>query len=776
MLNKTILSLAVVLAGLSANALASEREHSYQSGAFDLVVADEQRLIQMLKKSGKIAQGASFNEAEVALRSFLKTRQQQEALRAASLDAEATSNFAMDSDIKSSRKKVRRSKGDKKGKFSRSRRNRPDNLVIEDYSGEARQGRVLAILMEFPDFPHNSILPEDSGMYYEDYNQDHYRQILFGAQGWIAPNGHHANSFTQFYEKQSGGSYSLTGDVAGWYMATENAAYYGGNPDGDARSLIREALAAAAADPSVDLTQFDIEDRYDLDGDGNYWEADGLVDHVMVFHSSVGEEAGGGQLGEDAIWAHRWNLGGVWAIPGATSDVPYWNGAMVAYDYTIAPIDSAVGIISHEFGHDLGLPDEYDTQYTGKGEPVSMWSVMSSGSWAGRLGGTEPTGFSAWAKEQLQASLGGNWLHGATVNFDDIPRSGIQGLLDQASSKGTNHDAIRINLPQKQSLITTPVSGQYAYFSGSGNDLDNRMSTRVDLTAASSVVVKFKTWYDIEADWDYAYLAVSTEAGLVTIANALTTDTNPNGNNLGNGITGSSNGWIDAEFDLTSFAGQVVDITVIYSTDPGVANAGIYIDDFSVELDSVAVVTANADDSASEPFNFAGFTANTGSNYTDHYYLLEWRTHHGVDSGLAHINVAGETMSYEEGLLIWYVDNKFSDNWVGNHPGDGFLGVVDADQKTLKWSDGAPASTKYQIHDATFSIDRNDKMFLDLEEQYGITLRDNRVRGQRLFNDRRKYIGSDIPDAGRNIPTYGLKIRLINQSKDRSVGSIYIYR
>ncbi len=308
------------------------------------------------------------------------------------------------------------------------------------------------------------------------------------------------------------------------------------------------------------------------------------------------------------------------------------------------------------------------------------------------------------------------------------------------------------------------------------NALFNDIPQGKDLIDATSVVATFKTWYDIETDWDYAYLAVQTAEGLFTIPSALTTDTDPNGNNFGNGITGNSNGWIDAEFDLTSFAGQVVDVTFIYSTDPGVANAGIYVDDFSVEVDSVAVVTANADDSAAEPFSFTGFIADTGSTYTDHYYLLEWRTHHGVDSGLAHINVAGESMVYEEGLLIWYVDNKYSDNWVGIHPGDGFLGVVDADQKTLKWSDGAAATTRYQIHDATFSIDRHDKMFLDLEEQYGITLRDNRVRGQRLFNDRRSYIGSDIPDAGRNVPTYGLKVRVVNQSKDRSVGSVYIYR
>ncbi len=41
-------------------------------------------------------------------------------------------------------------------------------------------------------------------------------------------------------------------------------------------------------------------------------------------------------------------------------------------------------MFAHEYGHDLGLPDEYDTKYSGQGEPVESWSIMSGGSWAGK--------------------------------------------------------------------------------------------------------------------------------------------------------------------------------------------------------------------------------------------------------------------------------------------------------------------------------------------------------------------------------------------------------
>jgi immune inhibitor A len=561
-------------------------------------------------------------------------------------------------------------------------------------------------------------------------------------------------------------------------MADYPAAYYGNNDDGDIRTLIREALSAAAADPSVNLADFDIEDRFDLDGDGNYWEADGLVDHVMVFHSSVGEEAGGGQLGEDAIWAHRWNLGAPFAIPGTATDTDLLGlGAMGAFDYTVQPADSAVGVVSHEYGHDLGLPDEYDTQYTGRGEPVSSWSIMSSGSWAGRLGGTEPTGFSAWAKEFLQGSMGGNWLHGATVHIDDLSSTGVMGLLDQAASKGTHNDAIRIDLPAKATVVTTPTSGEFAYFGGTGNDLFNRMSLTVDLSAATSASAKFKAWYDIEADWDYAYVYAFGSAGnfLGFLAGNVTTDTNPYGQNRGNAITGSSNGWVDAEFDLSAFAGDTITLYFLYETDGYVANPGLYIDDFSVETNNGMVAQGNAD-SAAETFAFAGFTADTGINYSEHYYLAEWRTHQGIDAGLGHLNIAGQNMAFDEGLLLWYVDNAYTDNWVGVHPGDGFLGVVDADRHTNTWSDKTAASTRYQIHDAAFGLDKSAKLSLDLKQQFGITMRDNFTKRNPQFDDSVQFISNDIPDAGRNVPNYGLKIRVVSQSADKSVGQILIYK
>src|SRR5690606_10087276 len=166
------------------------------------------------------------------------------------------------------------------------------------------------------------------------------------------------------------------------------------------------------------------------------------------------------------IWSHRWNLGGLVAVPGATSTSDRFNGQLAAWDYTIEPEDGAGGVFAHEYGHDLGLPDEYDTQYSGTGEAVAYWSIMASGSWAGKVPGTEPTGFSPYAKEMLQAGHGGNWLTGTTLNAKDITSAGTTVLIDENATKGKNNDTVRVDLPDKATDINTPFSGAKEYFSG----------------------------------------------------------------------------------------------------------------------------------------------------------------------------------------------------------------------------------------------------------------------------------------------------------------------
>jgi immune inhibitor A len=758
-------------------------EHSH-SGPVDLGIANDERLIEMLKKEGKIAKNATQAQAEKVLNKFLKEKAEGAKKEAGELHAEEAETKA---DLIKSMKNNSFTSG-KGNKLGQAKKNSPESVEEEAYDGTKRTDKVLVLLVDYPDKPHNSMTADETDMYYEGedaYSREHYQDMLFGDGGWTGPDGKTYVSMRQYYEQQSGGSYSVEGDVAGWYTASKPAAAYGGNDpkagdnDVNARGLIKEALNAAAADPTVDLSEYDQWDRYDLDGDGDYLEPDGLVDHLMVIHSGVGEEAGGGSLGADAIWSHRWNLGGIFPIANSPApEVDYWGaGSMYAYDYTIEPEDGAIGVMAHEFGHDLGLPDEYDTQYSGAGEAVAYWSIMASGSWAGDIPGAQPTGFSPYAKEMLQASAvvdnegtKGNWLSGTEVTLDELENQNKEVLLDEANTKGTNNDVVKVNLPQKETVINEPASGEYEYFSGSADDLHNSLSTTVDLTNANDAQFNFKAWYDIESDWDYAYVAVNGEP----IASDITTDSNPNGSNLGNGITGSSNGWIDASFDLSEYAGEEVEVAIEYVTDAAVSNPGFFADDLSVVVDGEEVLFDDTEGEAK--FTLNGFEKNDGIKRSDHYYLLEWRSHNGVDEGLANIRRGASLMTYDSGLVVWYVDNKYSENWTGAHPGDGFLGVVDADQNANYWSDGAVGSTRYQIHDAAFSLNKSEKMFLDYTEQLGITMKDNHTKRNPLFNDSSDYSNKGLVDAGRNVPDYGLKFRVTGESADGTVGKVLIYK
>ncbi len=757
-----------------------------QGGApIDLGIANDERLIEMLKKEGKIAKDAKPAEAEKALQKYLQNR-------AAGASKDHGELHGHEKELDSNLKEKLNTTGlvnGKGNKVGQTKGTSVDPVKEEDWSGGQRKDEVLVLLIEYPDFPATNIQPGETDMFYDEYLKEHYTDMIFGDDGYKGPNGENLISVKQYYEQQSGGSYSIGGQVAGWYQAKYPAAYYGGNNASDndtaPRSLVYEALLAAAQDPDVNLLNYDKEDRYDLDGDGNYREPDGLVDHLMVVHSSVGEEAGGGSLGGDAIWSHRWNLGGVAPITGSpTPEVDYWGvGTMYAYDYTIEPADGAAGVFAHEYGHDLGLPDEYDTIYSSSaGEPVAYWSIMSAGSWAGKVPGTEPTGFSPYAREFLHASMpGSNWLTGTTLHADELTKNGTEVLLDQANSKGTNNDAVKVDLPNKERVINEPAAGAWEYYGGNGDEIDHKMVKEVDLTNASKAVLEYDAWYQIEDNWDYAMVQVSADNGATwkslstpNTDSDIVSDGYPAIKENMPGYTGSSNGWIHESLDLSEYAGQKILVQFRYMTDWGTNMDGFFVDNVKVTADSAVLFNDGAEGETTFALN--GFEKHEGKTSTKHYYLLEWRSHNGVDEGLKNIRRGASLMTYDSGLVVWYVDEAFDNNWTGVHPGDGFLGVVDADQTINRWSDGALASSRYQVHDAAFNQGKSENMYLDYKSILGSVLTDNATQRTPIFDDSSKYTSPVLPQAGRNITSYGLKFRVLGSSADGTVGKVLIHK
>ncbi|TDT61006.1 immune inhibitor A domain-containing protein [Fonticella tunisiensis] len=741
----------------------AENQFYKNGGPVDLSIANEEKIIEMLKIEGKIPKDAAYEEAHKA---YIKYMQE-------------------------------RSKGNQKQKPLKMERNlkakqsqRVQKYVFEKSKPDLNPKKVniLVLLVEYSDYKHNSIQANETDMYYKDYSHEHFQDMIFGDDGYTGPNGEKLISMKQYYREQSGGSLVVEGKVAGWYTLPQSAAYYGGNVgdsgnDARPRTAVAQALQLAAKDPSINLNDFDKEDIYDLDNDGNLNEPDGIIDYLMVIHAGVGEEAGGGSLGSNAIWSHSWNLGGVYPIPNTSTEVSYWGGKLAAYAYTIEPEDGASGVFAHEFGHNLGLPDEYDTIYSSAaGEPISYWSIMSSGSWAGKIPGTEPSGFSPYAKQFFQAVYGGNWQKAVNIDYDKLTSAGARITLRQADEEG---QVVRISLPDKAHKITVPASGKYAYWGGKGSDgtpILTNMTASVDLTGKASATLKFKTWYDIEEGWDFASVQ-AREVGTnewTYIQGNITTTEGVEGRDVvvPHGITGASNGWVDGIFDLSAFAGKNIELKFEYATDSYSFGAGFYVDDIQVVSEGSVVLSDDAEEAPK--FTFNGFEKSTGTVYAPHYYLVEWRNHHGVDTGLAHISTLGQVFSYDPGMVLWYVDEYYTDNWTGYHPGDGYLGIVDADQHSVLWQWTDPklkpalTSGKYQMHDAAFSKDKEAEVNVDLTETYGRTAVDTYRFTESKFDDRRDYSNPEIPELGRNIPKYGLTIEIAHQASDNSSASIII--
>ena len=119
-----------------------------------------------------------------------------------------------------------------------------------------------------------------------------------------------------------------------------------------------------------------------------------------------------------------------------------------------------------------------------------------------------------------------------------------------------------------------------SFYSGSGDDLNRWVQTAGAQTVQPGDTLRMWLWYDIESDWDYAYIEVSLDGSAFTpIEGNITTNDDPHGHNHGNGITGSSSGWTSAYFDLADYVGQSANVRISYETDGSVMGEGIYADD-----------------------------------------------------------------------------------------------------------------------------------------------------------------------------------------------------
>ncbi len=239
---------------------------------------------------------------------------------------------------------------------------------------------------------------------------------IFNQEGYGHPGNPGSGSYREYYEEISYGQFSPVAYVVGVFIAPHNHDYYSDDHENSGarqRQLMR-AMVDSAEGAGMNWSQFD------NDGDGD-------VDGVTLVHAGPGAEEGDGSN----IWSHRWTLG---------SHAVTYDGVFIN-DYNVNPELQgtgivAIGVIAHEFGHVLGLPDLYDTDGSSSGS--GKLALMASGSW-GTAGNTPwyPAAMNAWSKTEM------GWSNVVAINTEATNMG-----LEQSYTSNTIY---RVNNPEDNS-------------------------------------------------------------------------------------------------------------------------------------------------------------------------------------------------------------------------------------------------------------------------------------------------------------------------------------
>lgn len=122
-----------------------------------------------------------------------------------------------------------------------------------------------------------------------------------------------------------------------------------------------------------------------------------------------------------------------------------------------------------------------------------------------------------------------------------------------------------------------------------GDEADNAIILEADLSGVNTATLNFDNYLDIEEQWDFGVVQVSTDGGKTwkSLSNENTrTDVVEEGypkikENVP-GFTGNLKTWQEESFDLSEYAGQKVLVSFRYLTDWGHTDGGWFIDNITI--------------------------------------------------------------------------------------------------------------------------------------------------------------------------------------------------
>ena len=211
--------------------------------------------------------------------------------------------------------------------------------------------RLAVVQLSYPDVkPNPQIAPGD------------WEQALFSRGTFLNKNATGQQvygSLNDYYLEQSCGKLSVSGKVFDWVQVARKRDDYG--TDRNRFALLNEGLDKLLAR----------EGEHALDG----------FDGIYFIYAGARVQTNRGSL----YWPHRSMMG--------------YRGKR--WDYYICPeggrVMDSISVLTHEFGHMLGLPDLYARPETPGAIGLGIWCTMATGH--GRDG--KPMHFSPWCKEQM---------------------------------------------------------------------------------------------------------------------------------------------------------------------------------------------------------------------------------------------------------------------------------------------------------------------------------------------------------------------------------------
>ncbi|MGC5325019.1 M6 family metalloprotease domain-containing protein [Brevibacillus sp. SYSU BS000544] len=250
--------------------------------------------------------------------------------------------------------------------------------------------------------------------------------------------------------------------------------------------IVRDALQAA--DQYIDFKTFDTDKN-------GFISAKEL--HVMTI--VAGYEAAYDPSNTPNTWGHKGSLSKPVTLDSVTLGNGDYDGGYTQFgevqgDKMYQDDHMAtIGIIAHELGHDLGLPDLYDGDGSSSG--LGIHSLMASGSWAYLTGysGSMPTHFDPWSKMML-----------GFVEPAIATSSGEYTLF----SIGTNN----------YNMIKVPTSDPDQYFLVENRQFEGYDSSLQDYVSTGGVAIWHidenvlrKTWYYNKVNNDEKHKGVDLE-------------------------------------------------------------------------------------------------------------------------------------------------------------------------------------------------------------------------------------------------------------------------